>query len=127
MISNLLRSCLANGFEGMDRNVKVNIMGVCSVLPSAFKANNGAALVDFPIQQLISYAYNSGEFADKFALLSCKWINKFSSEEVMQIVNALLSYIDNNEANLPVLLECCLAVKSIVLSKAQQINLSGAV
>ena len=57
---NLVNSCLSSNFANIDRNLKLNIMNVCSILPSALRTANSSLLADFPIQSLISYAFNSG-------------------------------------------------------------------
>lgn len=60
IISNLVNSCLASNFTNVDKNLKNNILSVCSVLPSALRNVNPSFLSTFPIQTLISYTYNSG-------------------------------------------------------------------
>lgn len=57
---NLVSSSINSNFENIDKNVKINIMNICSIMPSALRSNNAALLTNFPIQSLISYAFNSG-------------------------------------------------------------------
>lgn len=79
-----------------------------------------------PTLSTIQFIFKSGKFKDKFALLCCKWLNWFSKEEVSGILQVLLGYL-SQETRVDILLECCLAVKTIVLEKSSDLDMTQAV
>ena len=66
LIESLVNSCISTQFANMDKSMIINLLNVCSILPAALRGNNNQLLDNFPIQSLISFAYNSNNFPDKY-------------------------------------------------------------
>lgn len=79
-----------------------------------------------PIAATIQFIHSTGRFKDKFALLCCKWLDSFGAAEIKSILEVLLQYLEN-EQRVETILECCLAVKTIILARPDHVDLGFAV
>lgn len=127
LFNGLLTSSVSKNFAGLDDATLNSMFAVLSIVP---KACRGGQLQEFkrsvPIAATIQFIHSAGRFKDKFALLCCKWLDSFGPAEVKSILEVLLQYLEH-EQRVETILECCLAVKTIILAKPDQLDLGFAV
>jgi hypothetical protein len=105
---------------------QVNFLSILAILPNSCKRTYLPSLLQFPIIDILQHIHSSscGGIKEKFPILVNGWLDIFTNEQIGQLVEVLLSYVEEGEKsnNIQILLHSCYSLNKIVTLKNTSVN-----
>lgn len=124
----MLQSCLESGFSSVSDQTLSSFLSILAIIPKSCRRTQLANLSQFPILQVLQLAHTSPslKIKAKFPAIVSGWLDIFNNEQVQQLVEALLTYVEDGakgqSQGMQILLYSCYSINRIVLLRGQAVD-----